>query len=228
MWFLYGHPIQPILGTKPHFSIKIQLLLELLRQMPRKSERTRQRIIEAANRLIYRKGFNQASFSDVVEAAGVPRGNIYYYFKTKDEILDAAIAYRTERIRAMLDGWNGSLRTPIERLHRFIEMLSGSSEAITRFGCPMGTLNTELGKDQHDLQQRAEQLFIVFEDWLCDQFAELGYAGRARELTLHLMAMGQGISVIAHAHRDSGFLEREKARLNDWVDRLAEGNDGCI
>ncbi len=57
--------------------------------MPRKSERTRQRIVEAANRLFYHKGYNQTSFSDVVEAAGVPRGNIYYYFKTKDEILEA-------------------------------------------------------------------------------------------------------------------------------------------
>ena len=65
--------------------------------MARKSERTRQRIIEAANRLFYHRGYNQTSFSDVVEAAGVPRGNIYYYFKTKDEILEAAIDHRIER-----------------------------------------------------------------------------------------------------------------------------------
>lgn len=195
--------------------------------MPKKSERTRQRIVEAANRLFYHKGYNQTSFSDVVQAASVPRGNIYYYFKTKDEILEAAIRYRTERITQMLDGWTGTYRTPIERLHRFIDILTDSADAIMRYGCPMGTLNTELGKDQDALQEQAENLFKVFESWLSDQFAELGYAGRARELAMRLMAQGQGISVMAHVHNDPGFLRREKEHLGRWIDQLANGNDDC-
>ena len=195
--------------------------------MPKKSERTRQKIVEAANRLFYHKGYNQTSFSDVVDAAGVPRGNIYYYFKTKDEILEAAIKHRTERITQMLEGWTGSYRTPIDRLHRFIDILSNSADAIMRYGCPMGTLNTELGKDQGALQEQAENLFKVFESWLSDQFAELGYAGRAHELAMRLMAQGQGISVMAHVHNDPGLLRREKERLALWLDKLADGDDDC-
>jgi AcrR family transcriptional regulator len=195
--------------------------------MPKKSDRTRQRIVEAANRLFYHQGYNQTSFSDVVEAANVPRGNIYYYFKAKDEILEAAIRYRTERISQMLEHWSGSYRTPIERLQRFIDILSDSADAIMRYGCPMGTLNTELGKGQPELQEQAENLFKVFESWLTDQFAELGYAGRAHELALRLMSHGQGISVMAHIHNDPGFLRREKERLVYWVEQLAEGNDEC-
>ena len=195
--------------------------------MPKKSERTRQRIVEAANRLFYHKGYSQTSFSDVVLAAGVPRGNIYYYFRTKDEILEASIKYRTERIRQMLDNWSSKYRTPIERLHRFIDILSDSADAIMRYGCPMGTLNTELGKNQDGLQGQAETLFKVFENWLSDQFAELGYAGRARELALRLMSQGQGISVMAHVHNDLGLLRREKEHLGYWLDQLAEGNDAC-
>jgi AcrR family transcriptional regulator len=191
--------------------------------MTRKSERTRQRIVEAANRLFYHQGYNRTSFSDVVEAAGVPRGNIYYYFKTKDEILEAAIRYRIDRISQMLEGWSGAYRTPVERLHRFIAVLTNSSEAIVRYGCPMGSLNTELGKVQRDLQAQAENLFSVFENWLTDQFAELGYAGNARELALRLLAVGQGASLLAHVHDDPGFLRREKERLDRWVDRLADG-----
>ena len=55
--------------------------------MPSKSDLTKQRIVQAANQLFYRKGFSQTSFSDVVAEADVPRGNIYYYFKSKEEIL---------------------------------------------------------------------------------------------------------------------------------------------
>lgn len=196
--------------------------------MPKKSERTRQRIVEAANRLFYHKGYNQTSFSDVVDAAAVPRGNIYYYFKTKDEILESAISYRCDRIAQMLETWNGTYRTPIERLRRFVDILSNSTDAIMRYGCPMGTLNTELGKDQAGLQEQAEQLFTLFEDWLSDQFAELGYTGRARELALRLMAQGQGISVMAHVHSDPAFVTREKARLARWLDKLADGRDDCV
>ncbi len=80
--------------------------------MSRKSDRTRNRILQAANRLFYRKGFNRTSFTDVVDAADVPRGNIYYYFRTKEDILRAAVEYRLEVIHAMLDEWNRKFSRP--------------------------------------------------------------------------------------------------------------------
>ncbi len=196
--------------------------------MVRKSERTRQRIVEAANRLFYHQGYHNTSFSDVVRAAGVPRGNIYYYFKTKESILHAAIDYRLERIRSMLEGWNGQFRTPIERLHRFVALLDDTREALVQFGCPMGSLNAELGKTDLALQERAAQLFQVFEEWLTDQFAELGYAGRANELALRVMAIGQGVSMMAHVHRDTNLLKRERERLKRWIDQLADGSGDCL
>ncbi len=196
--------------------------------MAKKSERTRQRIVEAANRLFYHQGFHNTSFSDVVRAAEVPRGNIYYYFKTKDQILRAAIDYRLERIRSMLDGWNDSYRTPVERLQRFVCLLDDTAEALTLYGCPMGSLNTELGKTDLALQEQAAELFRLFEEWLTDQFAELGYAGRAHELAIRVMAIGQGISVMAHVHHDPTLLRRERQRLSRWIDQLADGSADCL
>ena len=196
--------------------------------MPRKSERTRQKIVEAANRLFYHKGYNRTSFSDVVEAAGVPRGNIYYYFKSKDDILRASIAFRLERIENMLRTWSETYRTPVERLHRFLEILPGSADALAHYGCPMGSLNVELGKEQADLQAEARALFEAFEGWLADQFSELGYAGRARELAQRLLAFGQGIATVTQVYHNTQFLNRETRRLEKWIDRLAAGDDSCI
>lgn len=195
--------------------------------MAKKSERTRQRIIEVANRLFYHKGYNRTSFTDVVEASGVPRGNIYYYFKTKDEILRAALAYRLERIAQMLQNWSDDYRTPIERLKRFLDILPNSVDSLQRYGCPMGTLNTELGKEQLELRDEARALFELFESWLADQFAELGYAGRASELARRLIAQGQGIAVVTHVYGDAGLLQAEMQRLSRWIDQLAAGEDPC-
>jgi len=178
--------------------------------------------------LFYHQGYHKTSFSDVVKVARVPRGNIYYYFKTKEEILHAAIDYRLERISQMLEQWNGDYRTPIERLHRFVGILDDSVDALSHYGCPMGSLNTELGKSDPALQAHAENLFKVFEQWLADQFAELGYAGRAGELALRVMAIGQGISTLTHIHHDPGLLAREQQRLRDWIDQLAEGRGECL
>ncbi len=193
--------------------------------MAKKSERTRQRIVESANRLFYHQGYHNTSFTEIVASAGVPRGNIYYYFKTKDEILKAAIEYRLGRISLMLEGWNGEFRTPIERLHRFVEVLEDSSNVVSRYGCPMGSLNMELGKADLNLQKHAEALFDLFENWLTDQFSELGYAGRAQELALRVIAIGQGINMITHLHHDPLLLKKERDRLKDWIDKLAEGEN---
>ena len=189
--------------------------------MASKSERTRQRIIDAANQLFYRKGYNRTSFSDVVEEAEVPRGNIYYYFKTKDEILRAVIQTRLETIRNMLADWDRNIPEPLDRLERFVRIMYDSTPALLRSGCPMGTLNTELAKDQPELQAEAKQLFDQFQTWLARQFADLGYPDEARELALQLMARGQGLIVIAQVYQDPGFLERGTRELNRWLEELA-------
>lgn len=189
--------------------------------MASKSERTRQRIVDAANQLFYRKGYNRTSFSDVVEAAEVPRGNIYYYFKTKDEILRAVIRSRLETIRNMLAEWDRTIAEPLDRLERFVRIMYDSTPVLLRSGCPMGSLNTELAKDQPELQLEAKQLFDQFQTWLARQFTDLGYPDEARELSLQLMARGQGLIVVAQVYQDPGFLERGTRELNRWLEELA-------
>lgn len=53
---------------------------------------TRHQIVEAADRLFYERGFEATSFADIAAVVGLSRGNFYYHFRTKDEILEAVIA----------------------------------------------------------------------------------------------------------------------------------------
>jgi len=176
--------------------------------MTTKSERTQQRIIDAANQLFYRKGYNRTSFTDVVDEAEVPRGNIYYYFKAKEEMLRAVIKHRMETTTLMLSEWEKSIKTPLDRLERFVQIMYDSTPALLRSGCPMGSLNVELAKDQPELKSDAKQ------------FAQMGYPEEARELSLELLARGQGIIVIAQVYQDPGFLERGTKEINRWLENL--------
>lgn len=188
--------------------------------MSSKSERTRQSIIDAANQLFYRKGYNRSSFTDVVDETGIPRGNIYYYFKTKDQMLEAVINHRLATISTMLSEWDNTIPQPLDRLERFIQIMYDSTPALLRSGCPMGSLNIELAKDQPELKQIAHRLFDIFQQWLAKQFSMMGYQEEARGLSLQLLARGQGIIVVAQAYQDPGFLEDGTKEINRWLEEL--------
>lgn len=187
--------------------------------MSRKSERTRQRIIQAANRLFYRRGYNRTSFTDIVEAAGVPRGNIYYYFRTKDDILRAALEHRVEIIDTMMEEWNRNFPDPEGRMKRFVQVMVNSRDATAQFGCPMGTLNAELAKDQRDIQVQARIVFQRFVDYFSRQFMDSGHdVETATTLAWELLGRAQGINMMTHVFGSADYLSEQQDALNRWIE----------
>lgn len=180
----------------------------------------RQRIIDAANRLFYTQGYNQTSFSEIADAASIPRGNFYYYFKSKDDILAAVIEDRLQRIHALLAEWDKEFSNPRERLQRFVTMLSYSKDDAVRYGCPIGSLSVELSKTQLVMQAKTKEMFDIFVSWLTSQFNALGQRKASHKLALHLLARMQGISLVANAYADLDFLQKEVAELHKWVEAL--------
>ena len=69
--------------------------------MPKTKTDKRSRLIRTAVKLAYRHGFRETSLADIAEAAKVPVGNVYYYFKTKDEIGEAIVEQRVLEFRAL-------------------------------------------------------------------------------------------------------------------------------
>src|SRR5207245_5642421 len=84
---------------------------------------TRDHIVEEADRLIYRQGYEHTSFTDIADAVHISRGNFYHHFKSKDDILDAVIALRLANTRQMLAQWESATPHPADRIRCFIHML---------------------------------------------------------------------------------------------------------
>lgn len=182
---------------------------------------TRAQIVETADSLFYEGGFEATSFADIAAAVGISRGNFYHHFKTKDAILEAVIARRLERTRAMLDGWQADGAGPRDRILAFIRILITNRSKIMAFGCPVGTLSGELAKLEHDAQGRATEIFALFRDWLSDQFRALGLQAEAEAHAMHLLVWSQGVAVLATAFRDEAFIRREVDGIVDWLDGLS-------
>jgi len=142
--------------------------------MGNKGEALRQRIIAAADELFYQQGYEHTSFSDIADVVGISRGNFYYHFKSKDEILNAVIDTRIAGIEVMLDEWDEKFTDPLQRLYYYIDMLLRAQEKIRLHGCPIGSLCTELAKTNHEMLNDANKMFTVFRDWLMVQLNLLG------------------------------------------------------
>ncbi len=77
-------------------------------------------ILEAARKVFALKGFNAATMDEIAETAGVAKGTVYLYFKSKREIYLAAVrqgfASVTEQTRSNME----AAGTPAEKLRAFI------------------------------------------------------------------------------------------------------------
>src|SRR5215472_11534875 len=105
--------------------------------MPKAQPDKRTRLIETAMKLAYRRGFRETSLADIAEAADVPVGNVYYYFKTKEELAEAVVERRLAEFRRFRDEME-RLGSPKERLLAFVESIQRNKDRLARGGCPLG------------------------------------------------------------------------------------------
>lgn len=183
---------------------------------------TREHIVEAADRLFYQQGYEHTSFADIANVVKISRGNFYFHFKTKDEILNAVIKRRLTEKRLMLERWDIGGEHPADRIRSFINILLVNRADIKRYGCPLGTLSTELAKLNHPAQPEANGLFTLFRSWLRHQFELLGRKEDADMLAMHLLARSQGVATLASSFHDEEFIRREVEQMYAWLDVYAQ------
>ena len=184
--------------------------------MPRKTDK-RIRLIEAAKVLIHQQGFNLTTLADIAQEADVPLGNVYYYFKTKEAIGEAVIEKRAVEYAELLSKLD-EIPSPGERLHAFIQTSIEELELIARYGCPLGGLCQELGKQGGSLADQAAKLLYDLLQWTEAQFKALGFSDKAEEYALSLVSSIQGMHLLTHTFKDPKFANRQIVTLMNWLE----------
>lgn len=187
--------------------------------MPRPATDKRERLTAAAATLAYTRGLERTTLGDLADEAGVAPGSVYYYFKSKDDVGRAVVDSLLERYQVLLDEWEQS-DDPRERLSSYIDMHVRDAGTIQSYGCPIGSLCTELRKISTDLGDEAAGIFRMTIAWAAEQFTTLGYGeDAARARALHLVTGIQGAAVLSNSLGDAEPLEREAAHLKRWIER---------
>src|SRR5262252_3000726 len=137
--------------------------------MPKTKADSRTRLLQAAEKTSYLYGFGGTSIADIAKEARVPLGNVYYYFKTKDEMGGAIVELRVSRFRKLLAELDQA-GSPKDRLCAFVNIKIKNREGLARGGCPVGTLCSELQKYGGPAAKKSRVLFAEALAWMAKQF----------------------------------------------------------
>ncbi len=188
-------------------------------QMPR-SDRPgkRERLVTAAYQLLYQQGVERTTLAEISEVANVPTGNVYYYFKTKNELIAAVIEAQSGQIASTLGSIESHHRCPKERLKALVMLLARHSEVIALYGSPLGPLCTELAKRSDGAHVAAAGLVRQILVWAEGQFKQMDCSREASDLALQLLAACEGIALLANVLSDPGILPTLAQRIEHWID----------
>ncbi len=178
----------------------------------------RERLVAAAAELVDRHGIETPTLAQIARAANVAPGNVYYYFKTREELLAALVEHRRGEVRALLSELDHH-RDSRARLKGLAASWAASADQVVEHGCTVGCLASALRKTHPSLAPNAAGLLEELLDWSETQFRQLGQQD-ARGHATTLLAGIQGAALLADVLQDPDIMRREVQRLDRWIDEL--------
>jgi TetR/AcrR family transcriptional repressor of nem operon len=151
-------------------------------------DNTKSRLIEIGAEIIHLKGFNHTGIQEILNAADVPKGSFYNYFKNKEDFGLQVIDYFVDYMAIVARGVLGdSSISPLERirnlLRRFIEILK---ERDYGYGCPIGNLSQEMGDLSPAFREKLKYALDSLANIYADALAQAQEAGEiSRDLDVH-------------------------------------------
>jgi|SRR5678815_4965601 len=130
--------------------------------MPRVSD-AKEKLTEAALRLIWASGYGATSVDDICTTAGVKKGSFYHFFKSKCDLEVAALEAHWERNKHLWNDVFSAAVPPLQRLdHYFEAVLQRQSELKEEcgyvLGCPLCSVASEVSTHEACIREKAQEI----------------------------------------------------------------------
>lgn len=188
--------------------------------MPRRSDK-RERLLAAARDVIHQRGYGATTLAIIADEARVPLGNVYYYYKTKSDILSAVLEDHRDRMLGKIAAASKP-GSPSGQLIAFLDLSLAQKETVARFGCPYGTLSQELEKLSLAQTERSKLLIDEPRLWMEQRFREMGHGPRSPALALELICAMQGACVVSQTLKDPEIMTQRFSALTQWIQSLVQ------
>ncbi|MFO1388466.1 TetR family transcriptional regulator C-terminal domain-containing protein [Cellvibrio sp.] len=124
-----------------------------------KRELKKDYLLEAGIKVMATRGYNGTSIQDIVDAASVPKGSFYTYFKSKEDFALAAIEMvADERMSATKKLVGDRKVPPLERLKNFFENSIPGCESNLNGGCFIGNMCQEMSDSNEAIRIKVRQM----------------------------------------------------------------------
>lgn len=174
--------------------------------MPRSSEATRTRILDAAYGLFRRRGYTRVSMDEIAAATAVTKRTLYYHFRSKDELL-AAVLETQHRLalaafRTFGDSLGGSPEAIVDTLFRD---LAAWADKPRWAGSGFTRLVVELADlPGHPARVIARRHKAMLEAHLAELLARANVAS-PRETAREIWLLSEGAISLMLVHRDRSY-----------------------
>ncbi len=194
--------------------------------MGRTQTSSKQRLVEAARMLFWEKGYEATSLLDVAQNAHAKAGSLYYFFRTKEELLLAVL----DRYVDML--WPAVIEPAFARtsdsVERIFAILEGYRQGLiyTGFahGCPIGNLALEVSDELPRARKKIAKNFEGWRGWIrkcLEEAADRLPANLDREqFAIFVLTVMEGAVMQARAHHSLEPYDASIAQLRDYFNRL--------
>jgi TetR/AcrR family transcriptional repressor of nem operon len=128
---------------------------------------TREKLLQAALQLVWEEGVGSASVDDICEKAGVRKGSFYHFFKSKGELIIAALEDHFESARVEFDRIFSPSLPAVERLKGFFDFMlkrqtQKAEQAGRVLGCPYASVGVSCSSEEQLIRERVEEIFAVY------------------------------------------------------------------
>ena len=181
------------------------------RRRTRDAEGTRERLLQAAFREVYRYGFQSAGIDTILAGTNVTKGALYYHFESKEAlgyaIIEEVVAEMTR------DRWLRPLerskdKDPIDTLIGIVRAIPHRPRDV-KGGCPLVNLAQEMSQLDGQFRKRLESIFHAWQEGIAMTLRRGQSQGTVRrelvpeETASFLIAMVEGYEVLAKNAQDA-------------------------
>lgn len=192
--------------------------------MAKKELNTKERIIEAANRLFYAEGIRAVSVDAIAAKAGITKKSLYYHFKSKDELMAAYLVSRDQPNMEVMRGWFEAAEGDAGA--RVMALFAGIERAAKHpkwRGCGFLRTAGELANmPGHPAIKAGSAHKKRLEAWLADEFEMAGIVS-AQSLARQVVLLLDGAFAIMMVHHDPAYISEAGAAARQLVDMQLNG-----
>lgn len=194
----------------------------------KKSEATRQNILQKAFELIYTNGYQTTSVDEIIATTQVTKGAFYYHFKTKDEM---GLAIINERMRptfknTFIEPFQSDV-DPLDTIYNLMHHLLMENEDLkVEYGCPASNFTQEMAPWNIEFTKALNELSLEWEKAMIGAIEKGKKNGKiksdinAKEVTVFVMSGYWGVRNLGKLENSKGVYLVYLKGLKSYFDTL--------